>query len=228
MACGDTTAAVKVAENIEDSSPSFASKVLSSEEVEQLIVAEIIKVRFPDSITVAKNLERKHGLAKSVTTTTQLKYLLSCGKFGTVFRGGKESLCVKDEAYKCCDNQGKVRKISDDEDRLNECREQLKKMADTHEEAKNTLPENMDKNISGDEDEDQDVTSEDATICWDYEQEFGMGENDPAFQGILWTDVTVDHRLSVLEKKMEEICQNFMLGTSGTTNLEEMTKKILF
>ena len=25
---------------------------------------------------------------------------------------------------------------------------------------------------------------------------------------------------------MEEICKHFMLGTSGTTNLEEMTKKI--
>ena len=226
MACGDATAAVKVAENIEDSSPSFASKVLSSEEMEQLIVAEINKVRFPDSITVAKNLERKHGLAKSVTTT-QLKYLLSCGKLGTVFRGGKESLCVKDEAYECCNNEGKVRKISDDEDRLNECREQLKKMADTHEEGKNTLPENMDKNMSGDEDEDQDATSEDATTCNDHEQEFSMGENDPAFQGI-WgsTDVTMDHRLSVLERKMEEICKNFMLGTSGRTNSEEMTKKI--
>ena len=144
-----------------------------------------------------------------------------------MFRGGKESLCVKDEAYKCCNNQGKVRKISDDEDRLNECREQLKKMADTHEEAKNTLPQNLDKNLSGDEDQDHDSTNEDATTCTDYEQEFGMGESDPAFQGI-WgnTDVTVDHRLSVLEKKLEEICKHFMLGPTGTTNLEEMTNKI--
>ena len=181
MACRDATAAVKIAENIEDSSPSFASKVLSSEEVEQLIVAEINKVRFPDSITVAKNLERKHGLAKSVTTT-QLKYLLSCGKLKTVFRGGKESLCVKDEAYKCCDNQGKVRKISDDEDRLKKCQKQLKNMADTQEEAKNTLPENMDKNMSRDEDEDRDATSEDVTICSDYEQEFGIGETTQHFR----------------------------------------------
>ena len=80
---------------------------------------------------------------------------------------------------------------------------------------------------SGDEDEDQDATSEDATTCNDQEQEFSMGENDPVFQGI-WgsTDVTMDHRLSVLERKMEEICKNFMLGNSGRTNLEEMTKKI--
>ena len=54
-----------------------------------------------------------------------------------------------------------------------------------------------------------------------------MGENDPAFEGIWGSkDVTVDHRLSVLEKKMEEICKHFMLGPSGTTNLEEMMKKI--
>eukprot|EP00112_Aurelia_sp_Birch-Aquarium-sp1_P020561 Seg5325.2 transcript_id=Seg5325.2/GoldUCD/mRNA.D3Y31 product="hypothetical protein" protein_id=Seg5325.2/GoldUCD/D3Y31 len=104
----------------------------------------------------------------------RLKYLLSCGKLGTVLCGGKESLCVKDEASKVCNNQGKVRKTSDAEGRLNECSEQLKKRADMHEEAKDTLPENMENNWSEDEDQDQDMMNEDATTCTDYEQEFGV------------------------------------------------------
>ncbi len=100
-------------------------------------------------------------------------------------------------------------------------------MADTHEEAKATLPENMENNLSEDEDQDQDTMNEDATTCTDYDQEFGVRENDPEFQGI-WgnTDATVDHRLSVLEKKLEDICKHFMLGPSGPTNLEKMTNKI--
>eukprot|EP00112_Aurelia_sp_Birch-Aquarium-sp1_P024014 Seg7398.2 transcript_id=Seg7398.2/GoldUCD/mRNA.D3Y31 product="hypothetical protein" protein_id=Seg7398.2/GoldUCD/D3Y31 len=46
-------------------------------------------------------------------------------------------------------------------------------MADTHEKAKDTLSENMENNLSEDEDQDQDATmNDDATTCTDYDQEF--------------------------------------------------------
>ena len=114
-----------------------AKCVLDPEEVEQLILDAIRKIREnkqrADANSVCKTLSKNYGLDDS-TTTLQLTMMIATGQIQSVKHRGAESLRLSEsqaqKETKKDDFQNKkeenVRKISGDETRLEECRAELR------------------------------------------------------------------------------------------------------
>ena len=118
-----------------------AKCVLDPEEVEQLILDAIRKIREnkqrADANSVCKTLSKNYGLDDS-TTTLQLTMMIATGQIQSVKHRGAESLRLSEsqaeKKTKKDDFQNKkeenVRKISGDETRLEECRAELREAAE--------------------------------------------------------------------------------------------------
>ena len=118
-----------------------AKCVLDPEEVEQLILDAIRKIQEKkqraDVNSVCKTLSKRHGLDDS-TTTLQLTMMIATGQVQSVKHGGAESLRLSEtqvpKKTKKDDlenkNEEKLRKISDDETRLEEYRAELREAAE--------------------------------------------------------------------------------------------------
>ena len=118
-----------------------AKCVLDPEEVEQLILDAIRKIREnkqrADANSVCKALSKNYGLDDS-TTTLQLTMMIATGQIQSVKHRGAESLRLSEsqaqKKTKKDDFQNKkeenVRKISGDETRLEECRAELREAAE--------------------------------------------------------------------------------------------------
>ena len=118
-----------------------AKCVLDPEEVEQLILEAIRKIQEnkqrADVNSVCKTLSKKYGLDDS-TTTLQLTMMIATGQIQSVKHGGAESLRLsetqvqkktKKDSFEN-KNEENLRKISDDETRLEECRAELREGAE--------------------------------------------------------------------------------------------------
>ena len=101
--------------------------VREPDEVEELIVDTIQRIqgkkKRANSVSVCNYLSKTYGLSDS-TTSLQLTMMLAERKIEDTRTGGEESLrvCKENELEK---QKGTVRKISDDEEKITECREEL-------------------------------------------------------------------------------------------------------
>ncbi len=109
----------------------MCGKILEPQEVEELIFKAIeniqVRKKRANTISICKFLSTTHGLDES-TTSLQLAMMQAERKIQDTRNGGSESfrVCVTGNSVNLKQNQKeKARQISDDEQRLGECRKEL-------------------------------------------------------------------------------------------------------
>ena len=105
-------------------------------EIEDIIVSEIRRLQATnkraDFSSVSHAAESKHGLAKSVSIS-HMKRMITKNIIKVVMRGGAESFrfVEKEQSIENKNDENPKRKVSDDEEKISECREGLIKEAAT-------------------------------------------------------------------------------------------------
>ena len=185
-----------------------AKMVLDPQEVEELILDTIeniqVKKKRANSISVCKTLSKTHGLNDS-TTSLQLTMMLAEGKIEDTRTGGSESfrVCEPGNILKQ-KKQEKVRKISDEEQRLAECRNELLFVATTPKPQRTEGPHKRD------------------------EKEKSSSENNNAYsQSANGKEVNhgFEDRLQKMEKHLLTIFERLDKVEEGNTNTESMQGK---
>ena len=137
-----------------DSSPgkedliSDSGIILGSKEIEDLIEAEILKIQEKKKRAATKlvcqGLHKAHGLTEG-DVRQALSFMANTGKVTRAFPRGKESLRLPEKKKSSQDESTKERKVSQDEERMVECRSELLKIAS----ASNTDTSNTIKDSEG-------------------------------------------------------------------------------
>ena len=218
-------------------------------EIEELITAAIKKIqdggKRADFENVPLHVEKQHGLARAVTFQN-LENMIANNKISSINYRGKPSLRIPKSTEPC----EKERKISNDEERLSECREELQEMASRHCSSSMENPnEGSDWANSGSKSEsssnESEGESEDASklggSCNSRQSIHGQSDvfpNDRAgeafgeegekqFQDLWGDERAVYYRLAMLERKLDELTIRVNSGQPATTAIDEVKKRVV-
>ena len=133
--------------------------ILSSEDIEEMISNEIASIHErmhrADTTSVCRSLFRAHGLSET-TVALQLNYMIATGKVSKGLYRGKENLELRDENKEIEFTESKKSKMSDDEEKLIECRSRILEEASRH---KDTADESNDEKNEADESGESEIFS---------------------------------------------------------------------
>ena len=134
--------------------------VRAAERIEDLIISEIrrlqAKSKRADFTSVAHAAESRHGLTKSVSNL-HIKRMATNGKIKIVIRGGAESFRIVEKEQNIENNNDEKlkRKVSNDEEKILECRDSLIQEAVTVEHSHSTQGQELGKPRQGSNDEEK-------------------------------------------------------------------------
>ena len=218
-------------------------------EIEDLITEAIRKIQVAgkraDFESVPAHIEKQHGLAKTVTFQN-LESMIANNKISSINYRGKPSLRIP----KFSEHSGKERKISNDEERLSECREELQEMASRHcsSSMENPNEGNVGANSSSasesssyegeDENEDASMLGDSCKLRQSIHGQSDVFPNDRVGEIFddegeqrcqdLWGDErAVDYRLAMLERKLDDLTLRVNSGQPATTAIDEVKNRVV-